>query len=101
MKVLGAQNREKKGLLGRSDPYVKLIMSDDRLPSKKTTVKRSNLNPEWNEDFKFVVIDLENQSLDVNVFNWAQAWLPLFMMSEVVFFRTRYQILPQMGVSRQ
>lgn len=67
MKVLGAQNREKKGLLGRSDPYVKLIMSDDRLPSKKTTVKRSNLNPEWNEDFKFVVIDLENQSLDVNL----------------------------------
>ena len=68
MKVVRAQNLEKKGLLGsKSDPYVKLKMSDDRLPSKKTRVKRSNLNPEWNEEFKFVVIDLENQSLDVNV----------------------------------
>ncbi|KAF7066972.1 hypothetical protein CFC21_072889 [Triticum aestivum] len=73
VKVVRAQNLEKKGLLGsKSDPYVKLKMSDDRLPSKKTRVKRSNLNPEWNEEFKFVVIDLENQSLDVNVFHRAQ-----------------------------
>jgi Ca2+-dependent lipid-binding protein len=48
-------------------------MSDDKLPSKKTTVKRSNLNPEWNEDFKFVVTDPENQSLEINVFDWEQA----------------------------
>ncbi|XBH71738.1 hypothetical protein VPH35_099148 [Triticum aestivum] len=47
-------------------------MSDDWLPSKRTTVKRSNLNPEWHEDFKFVVKDLENQSLVVNVFHRAQ-----------------------------
>ncbi|VAI35209.1 unnamed protein product [Triticum turgidum subsp. durum] len=73
VKVVRAQNLEKKGLLGsKSDPYVKLKMSDDRLPSKKTRVKRSNLNPEWNEEFKFVVIDQENQSLDVNVFHRAQ-----------------------------
>jgi len=52
---------------------VKLKMSDDKLPSKKTTVKRSNLNPEWNEDFKFVVTDPENQALEVNVFDWEQA----------------------------
>ncbi|VAI20514.1 unnamed protein product [Triticum turgidum subsp. durum] len=73
VKVSGAQNLEKKGLLGsKSDPYVKLKMSGDRLPSKKTTVKRSNLNPEWNEEFKFVVTDLENQSLVVDVFDRAQ-----------------------------
>jgi Ca2+-dependent lipid-binding protein len=75
MKVLRAQNLRKKDLLGKSDPYVKLKMSDDKLPSNKTTVKCSNLNPEWNEDFKFVVTDPENQALEINVFDWEQACL--------------------------
>ncbi|RLN03282.1 synaptotagmin-1-like [Panicum miliaceum] len=70
--VVRAQNLRKKDLLGKSDPYVKLKMSDDKLPSKKTTVKRSNLNPEWNEDFKFVVTDPETQALELNVFDWEQ-----------------------------
>ncbi|RCV32002.1 hypothetical protein SETIT_6G223000v2 [Setaria italica] len=72
VKVVRAQNLRKKDLLGKSDPYVKLKMSDDKLPSKKTTVKRSNLNPEWNEDFKFVVTDPETQALEFNVFDWEQ-----------------------------
>uniref|UniRef100_A0A0E0N465 Synaptotagmin n=1 Tax=Oryza rufipogon TaxID=4529 RepID=A0A0E0N465_ORYRU len=67
VKVLRAQNLQKKDLLGKSDPYVKLTMSDDKLPSKKTTVKRGNLNPEWNEDFKFVVTDPETQELEIKV----------------------------------
>ena len=71
--------------MGKSDPYVKLKMSDDKLPSKKTTVKRSNLNPEWNEEFKFVVTDPENQALEVNVFDWEQAWLPFYLNTAVVF----------------
>jgi Ca2+-dependent lipid-binding protein len=72
VKVVRAQNLKKKDLLGKSDPYVKLKMLDDKLPSKKTTVKRSNLNPEWNEDFKFVVTDPETQALEINVFDWEQ-----------------------------
>ncbi|XP_040384999.1 synaptotagmin-2-like [Oryza brachyantha] len=72
VKVLRAQNLQKKDLLGKSDPYVKLTMSDDKLPSKKTTVKRGNLNPEWNEDFKFVVTDPETQELEIKVFDWEQ-----------------------------
>ncbi|KAF0892179.1 hypothetical protein E2562_013532 [Oryza meyeriana var. granulata] len=72
VKVLRAQNLQKKDLLGKSDPYVKLTMSDDKLPSKKTTVKHGNLNPEWNEDFKFVVTDPETQELEIKVFDWEQ-----------------------------
>jgi Ca2+-dependent lipid-binding protein len=75
VKVVRAQNLRKKDLLGKSDPYVKLKMLDDKIPSKKTTVKRSNLNPEWNEDFKFVVTDPENQTLEIDVFDWEQACL--------------------------
>ncbi|XP_062193748.1 synaptotagmin-1-like [Phragmites australis] len=72
VKIVRAQNLRKKDLLGKSDPYVKLKMSDNKLPSKKTSVKRSNLNPEWNEDFKFVVTDPETQALEINVFDWEQ-----------------------------
>ncbi|RZR88176.1 hypothetical protein BHM03_00015713 [Ensete ventricosum] len=45
---------------------------DDNLPSKKTTVKRSNLNPEWNEEFKLVVKEPESQALEFSVYDWEQ-----------------------------
>ncbi|KAJ4783763.1 Calcium-dependent lipid-binding (CaLB domain) family protein [Rhynchospora pubera] len=72
VKVVRAQNLKKKDLLGKSDPYVKLKLADDKLPSKKTQVKKSNLNPEWNEEFKITVTDPETQALEVNVFDWEQ-----------------------------
>ncbi|KAL7155500.1 hypothetical protein ABFS83_03G078600 [Erythranthe nasuta] len=67
-----AMKLKKKDLLGASDPYVKLKLTDDKLPSKKTTVKHKNLNPEWNEEFTFVVKDPEAQVLELNVFDWEQ-----------------------------
>ncbi|WOL18585.1 synaptotagmin-2 [Canna indica] len=72
VKVVRANKLRKKDLLGKSDPYVKLRLSDDKLPSKKTSVKRSNLNPEWNEEFNFVIKDPENQLLELNVYDWEQ-----------------------------
>ncbi|KAL7111506.1 hypothetical protein ACP275_05G093100 [Erythranthe tilingii] len=61
---------KKKGLLGAIDPYVKLKLTEDKLPSKKTTVKHKNLNPEWNEEFTFVVKHPEAQVLELNIFDW-------------------------------
>ncbi|KAM7514050.1 hypothetical protein LguiA_003633 [Lonicera macranthoides] len=72
VKVLRAMKLKKKDLLGASDPYVKLKLTEDKLPSKKTTVKRKNLNPEWNEEFSLVVKDPESQALEVNVYDWEQ-----------------------------
>ncbi|KAJ3692807.1 hypothetical protein LUZ60_011902 [Juncus effusus] len=72
VKVICAQNLRKKDLLGKSDPYVKLKLAGDKLPSKKTQVKKSNLNPEWNEEFKITVTDPETQALEVQVFDWEQ-----------------------------
>ncbi|KAJ6322973.1 hypothetical protein OIU77_012744 [Salix suchowensis] len=37
---------------------------------KKTTIKKKNLNPEWNESFKLVVKDPEYQALQLQVFDW-------------------------------
>ncbi|PIN12477.1 hypothetical protein CDL12_14902 [Handroanthus impetiginosus] len=70
--VLRAMKLKKKDLLGASDPYVKLKLMDDKLPYKKTTVKHKNLNPEWNEEFSFVVTDPESQVLMLKVYDWEQ-----------------------------
>ncbi|OVA19601.1 C2 calcium-dependent membrane targeting [Macleaya cordata] len=72
VKVLRAMNLRKKDIMGASDPYVKLKLTDDKVPSKKTTVKHKNLNPEWNEEFNLVVKDPESQALEINVFDWEQ-----------------------------
>jgi Ca2+-dependent lipid-binding protein len=72
VKVVRATKLKKKDLLGASDPYVKLKLTEDKLPSKKTTVKHKNLNPEWNEEFNLVVKDPESQALELHVFDWEQ-----------------------------
>ncbi|CAK8569329.1 unnamed protein product [Lathyrus sativus] len=72
IKVIKAMKLKKKDLLGASDPYVKLKLTGDNLPSKKTTVKHKNLNPEWNEEFSLTVKDPETQTLDIHVYDWEQ-----------------------------
>ncbi|KAK1396439.1 Calcium-dependent lipid-binding (CaLB domain) family protein [Heracleum sosnowskyi] len=70
VKVVRAIKLLKMDILGTSDPYVKLSLSGERLPSKKTTIKKRNLNPEWNENFKLLVKDPQSQILNINVFDW-------------------------------
>ena len=70
VKVLKALKLKKKDLFGASDPYLKLKLTEDKLPSKKTTVKPSNLNPVWNEEFTFVVKDPESQALELVLYDW-------------------------------
>jgi len=65
-----ALNLRKKDLLGASDPYIKLKLTEDRAPSKKTSVKHRNLNPEWNEEFNISVRDPESQVLELVVYDW-------------------------------
>lgn len=72
VKVVRALKLKKKDLLGASDPYVKINLTEEKLPSKKTTVKHKNLNPEWNEQFTFVVKDPESQVLELTVYDWEQ-----------------------------
>lgn len=70
VKVVRAYKLKKKDLLGKSDPYVKLKLTEEKLPSKKTAVKHNNLNPEWNEEFRLVVKDPNSQALEILVFDW-------------------------------
>ncbi|KAJ0718543.1 putative C2 domain, synaptotagmin-like mitochondrial-lipid-binding domain, C2 domain superfamily [Helianthus annuus] len=70
VKVVRATKLLKMDILGLSDPYVKLKLSGEILPSKKTTIKKKTLNPVWNETFKLVVKDPLAQTLQVNVYDW-------------------------------
>ncbi|KAF3335217.1 synaptotagmin-2-like isoform X1 [Carex littledalei] len=72
VKVIQAFKLKKKDFMGKSDPYVKLKLTEGGMPSKKTSVKRNNLNPEWNEDFKLIVKDPESQAVELTVFDWEQ-----------------------------
>ncbi|PQM33157.1 hypothetical protein Pyn_30252 [Prunus yedoensis var. nudiflora] len=70
VKVLRAMKLKKKDLLGASDPYVKLMLPENNLPSHKTSVKHKNLNPEWNEEFNIIVKDPQSQALELLVYDW-------------------------------
>ncbi|CAN6479428.1 unnamed protein product [Victoria cruziana] len=70
VKVVKAVNLLKMDILGKSDPYVKMKLSGERLPAKKTTVKMRNLNPVWNEQFRLIVKDPKCQVLELHVFDW-------------------------------
>lgn len=72
VKVLRAVGLRKKDMMGGADPYVKIKLSEDKIPSKKTTVKHKNLNPEWNEEHKFSVRDPQTQVLQFSVYDWEQ-----------------------------
>ncbi|CAN1824578.1 SYT2 [Linum perenne] len=72
VKIVRAMKLKKKDMFGASDPYVKLKLTEDKLPSKKTTVKHKNLNPEWDEEFHLVVKDPESQALEFIVYDWEQ-----------------------------
>ncbi|KAJ8530282.1 hypothetical protein K7X08_037117 [Anisodus acutangulus] len=72
VKILRAMKLRKKDILGASDPYVKVKLTESKLPSKKTTVKHKNLNPEWDEEFNMVVKDPESQALELSVYDWEQ-----------------------------
>lgn len=75
VKVVRAMKLLKMDFLGASDPYVKLKLSGDILPAKKTAIIKKNLNPEWNEDFKFIVKDPQSQILHMQVFDWDKVLL--------------------------
>lgn len=70
VKVVRAIKLLRMDFLGASDPYVKLSLSGERIPAKKTSVKMKTLNPEWNENFKLTVKDLQSQVLELHVYDW-------------------------------
>ncbi|KAF8403078.1 hypothetical protein HHK36_011172 [Tetracentron sinense] len=87
VKVIRALKLLKMDFLGASDPYVKLSLSGERLSAKKTTVKMKTLNPEWNEEFKLIVMDPQLQVLQLHVYDWEKVGAPDKLGMQVVPLR--------------
>jgi len=87
VKILRAMKLKRKDLLGSSDPYVKFKLTEDKLPSKKTTVKHNHLNPEWNEEFHVAVKDPESQALELMVYDWEQVFFFGFAFGQIPEFK--------------
>ena len=80
VRVIRATKLLKMDLLGLSDPYVKLNLSGEKHSSKKTTVKKKTLNPEWNEEFKLSVKDPQSQMLLINVYDWDKVMICILVL---------------------
>lgn len=58
VRVIEARNLPSMDLNGLSDPYVRLQLGKTRFKSK---VVRKSLNPSWDEEFSFIVDDLQEE----------------------------------------
>ena len=67
MKVVRIMNLKRTLLFFERKCFVKVGLTKDSLPFKKTNTIRS-LNPEWNEEFRLVVKDLDVQALEISVY---------------------------------
>ncbi|KAL0344639.1 UNVERIFIED_CONTAM: Synaptotagmin-3 [Sesamum radiatum] len=84
VKVVRAHKLLKMDFLGASDPYVKLSLTGERLPAKKTSVVMNSLNPIWCEDFKLIVKDPESQVLQLQLYDWEKVGAHDYLGIQVV-----------------
>ena len=61
-----ARDIEKKGMMGKADPYVVLLYGDQQAKSK--TIK-NNHNPEWEYTAKFHIKPENTDSISISVFD--------------------------------
>lgn len=66
MLLLRARNLAAKDRNGLSDPFVRFQLGKTK--AKSATVYK-NLNPEWNEEFLFRVEDIENDVLEITLWD--------------------------------
>ncbi|KPI83985.1 putative c2 domain protein [Leptomonas seymouri] len=71
IRVCGARNIANLQKIGKPDPYVKVRMGDKKKTQVryKTRVIENNLNPVWNELFKFQVADYESTQVLFELWN--------------------------------
>jgi hypothetical protein len=71
IRVCGARNIANLQKVGKPDPYVKVKMGDKKKTQikYKTRVIENNLNPVWNELFKFQVADYDSTQVVFELWN--------------------------------
>merc|ERR1711892_624318 len=64
--IIKARDIEKKGMLGKADPYVEMTLGKQKV--KSSTVK-NNYNPEWNFSANFEVDEKTPEAINIAVFD--------------------------------
>ena len=65
------ENLANMSVLGVSDPYVTMKVSNSTRPEQKSSVVVDDLNPEWNENFKVILDDPSSQTLQFVVADYS------------------------------
>ncbi|GAB2280966.1 Synaptotagmin-3 [Dionaea muscipula] len=99
VKVIQALKLLKMDVLGTSDLYVKLSLIGEKLPAKKTLIKMTNLNTEWNETFKLIVKDPETQLLELQVYDWDKVLLT-FHCHHVIVVKANFHLKRPLSTSK-
>mmetsp|Transcript_21616 Transcript_21616/g.60099 ORF Transcript_21616/g.60099 Transcript_21616/m.60099 type:complete len:133 (+) Transcript_21616:160-558(+) len=73
VRLVKATNLADKDYFGKSDPYVRLDLKQDNYlldvdyGYQRSSIKKNNLNPVWNEDYSFNIPTLKNMVLKLRV----------------------------------
>lgn len=65
--LISGERLPNMSLIGTSDPYVSMKLTNSQRPSVKSSVVVDDLNPMWNESFRIIVDDPSTQSLQLVV----------------------------------
>jgi len=67
LKIIKGMNLLAVNIFGGSDPYVSISSAEQTF---RTTTKKLNLNPVWNEDFQLLIYDKETQEVECMVYDY-------------------------------
>lgn len=62
-----AENLEKSDIFGKGDPYIETILNGQKV--HKTAVKHNTLDPDFNENKQWLVLDITKFHLTLNVYD--------------------------------
>ena len=70
--VVECKDLKKMDILGKSDPFVRVFLMPGNHKELKTKVIKKNLNPLFNEVFKFVISldEVKRKTVVFQVFDW-------------------------------
>lgn len=70
IKAVAGRNLAPKDSTGKSDPFLKIKTQSNPKNKVKTTIKKQDLNPVWNEELTLPVKDFSKDVLSVTCWDW-------------------------------
>ena len=106
--IENARDIAKMDLIGKSDPYCIVYIKDRQVKPKKTRVAKNTLKPEWNEEFRFEILNQTTDVLRIKMYDkdlvnddeMATLDIPLSKLKPYKIVDKEYQMTPAKGVKK-